>query len=360
MSFKKLKTGIWLVGNKAMPTENTHVLLQEGIAAARSGDREIAYPLLREVTELDPANEFGWLWLAAVARSLQESEQYLKRALEINPSNARARAGLKWTLDQAAHEVPAHLEPEMKTEKGWECPLCFSNAEKAPEQCNNCGARLVLTNLEAFLTNVDVQMETVDAAIKRFESIREDDRDFDVHYGLGLAYLNAKEISRGTEHLRSASLLRPGDTTLQNQIKDLRRIHADQEDVAVKGSRQTVLIVDDSPTVRKLVTITLERQGHRVLNAVDGMDALAKLNDEVPDLILLDITMPRMDGYQVCKTIKSGEETKNVPVVMLSGKDGLVDKVKGRMAGSSDHIAKPFRPDELLQLVEQYCHAEPL
>jgi twitching motility two-component system response regulator PilG len=84
------------------------------------------------------------------------------------------------------------------------------------------------------------------------------------------------------------------------------------------------------------------------------MQALAKLNEETPDLILLDITMPRMDGYQVCKVIKKNPYTKDIPVVMLSGKDGFFDKVKGKMAGATDYVTKPFREVTLTRAIERY------
>ncbi|MBA3713741.1 MAG: response regulator [Pyrinomonadaceae bacterium] len=115
------------------------------------------------------------------------------------------------------------------------------------------------------------------------------------------------------------------------------------------------MIVDDSPTVRKLVTIKLEKHGHRVVAASDGMEALTKLQEEVPDLVLLDINMPRLDGYQLCKLIKSNEATKHVPVVMLSGKDGFFDKMRGRVAGSTAYMTKPFDPETLIHTVNEYC-----
>ena len=118
--------------------------------------------------------------------------------------------------------------------------------------------------------------------------------------------------------------------------------------------RGRILVVDDSPTIRKLVSLTLENHGYRVIAAASGLEALAKLNDGLPSLILLDITMPGMDGYQLCKIIKGNQETESIPVVMLTGKDGFFDKVKGRMAGSTDYITKPFDPEALLRAVERH------
>ena len=123
------------------------------------------------------------------------------------------------------------------------------------------------------------------------------------------------------------------------------------------AAQSKIMVVDDSPTICRLVTTTLEKQHYQVIAASDGMEALAKMNEIMPDLILLDITMPRLDGYQLCKIIKGNEATKHIPVVMLSGKDGFFDRIKGRMAGALDYITKPFKPDALLEVVAK--HAAP-
>jgi twitching motility two-component system response regulator PilG len=117
----------------------------------------------------------------------------------------------------------------------------------------------------------------------------------------------------------------------------------------------TILIVDDSPTVRKIVAVTLERQGYKVLAASGAIEAMARINEALPDLILLDIAMPHMDGYQLCKLIKGNTLTRSVPVVMLSGKDGFFDKVRGRMNGATHYITKPFEPATLVDAVDKYC-----
>jgi twitching motility two-component system response regulator PilG len=125
-----------------------------------------------------------------------------------------------------------------------------------------------------------------------------------------------------------------------------------------RTDRGTILVVDDSPTIRKLVDIILKKCGFRVISASNGLEALARINDGLPSMIFLDITMPRMDGYQLCKIIKANQETRDIPVVMLTSKDGLIDKVRGRMAGSTGYITKPFGPDTLLQAVEKYSNSK--
>ncbi|MBL0920347.1 MAG: response regulator [Hydrogenophaga sp.] len=115
-----------------------------------------------------------------------------------------------------------------------------------------------------------------------------------------------------------------------------------------------VLVVDDSNTIRRSAEIFLKQGGHEVLLADDGFDALAKINDYQPDLIFCDILMPRLDGYQTCAIIKRNARFAGIPVVMLSSKDGVFDKARGRMVGSQDYLTKPFTKDQLLQAVQQF------
>ena len=118
-----------------------------------------------------------------------------------------------------------------------------------------------------------------------------------------------------------------------------------------------VLVIDDSNTIRRSAEIFLKQGGYQVLLAEDGFDALAKVNDHEPDLIFCDILMPRLDGYQTCAIIKRNNKFAKVPVIMLSSKDGLFDKARGRMVGSQDYLTKPFTKDQLLQAVEQHRKA---
>jgi len=115
-----------------------------------------------------------------------------------------------------------------------------------------------------------------------------------------------------------------------------------------------VLVIDDSNTIRRSAEIFLKQGGYEVLLAEDGFDALSKVNDHDPDLIFCDILMPRLDGYQTCAIIKRNARFSSVPVIMLSSKDGLFDKARGRMVGSQDYLTKPFTKDQLLQAVNQH------
>jgi twitching motility two-component system response regulator PilG len=116
-----------------------------------------------------------------------------------------------------------------------------------------------------------------------------------------------------------------------------------------------VLVIDDSNTIRRSAEIFLKQGGYEVLLAEDGFDGLSKVNDHAPDVIFCDILMPRLDGYQTCAIIKRNPRFARTPVIMLSSKDGLFDKARGRMVGSQDYLTKPFTKDQLLQAVSMFA-----
>ena len=109
-----------------------------------------------------------------------------------------------------------------------------------------------------------------------------------------------------------------------------------------------ILVVDDSKTIRRTAETLLSKEGCQVFTAIDGFDALSKIADHQPDLIFVDIMMPRLDGYQTCSLIKHNKIYKETPVIMLSSKDGLFDRARGRIVGSEQYLTKPFTKDELL------------
>jgi twitching motility two-component system response regulator PilG len=242
------------------------------------------------------------------------------------------------------------------------CPICKSENEQKVDVCRACKVMLNLDNCEQILIYDGVDEAMVRSAIQRMRNDKpiHDFSSEDFFY-LGMAYLSLKDWQNGVQNIQHALRLNPTDVALNlkvnalvSQIETLKR-ETEVKSAAVVSAGKIIMVVDDSPTVRKLITSKLEKQGHQVIAAVDGMDALAKMNEQTPDLILLDITMPRLDGYQVCKLVRGNAATKNVPVVMISGKDGFFDKVRGRMAGSTAYITKPFGPETLIKTVETYC-----
>ena len=136
---------------------------------------------------------------------------------------------------------------------------------------------------------------------------------------------------------------------MQLQSPEARPAH---ESGAPAGAK--VLVIDDSNTIRRSAEIFLRQGGHEVVLAEDGFDALAKVNDYDPELVFCDILMPRLDGYQTCAIIKRNARFAHVPVIMLSSKDGLFDKARGRMVGSEEYLTKPFTKEQLLRAVEAF------
>ncbi|MBL8181518.1 MAG: response regulator [Blastocatellia bacterium] len=180
---------------------------------------------------------------------------------------------------------------------------------------------------------------------------------------LAIGQFNLKNHDLGFAYLQEALRNDPNNVILAGQVNALQirleEIRRHNEDVAALPKGRTILVVDDSATVRKLISNKLEKSGHVVACAEDGVEAMEWIENNKPDLVLLDIAMPRMDGYQVCKLIRSNEATKDVPVVMISGKDGFFDKVRGRMAGTSGYITKPFGPETLMRALDTYLVHEP-
>jgi twitching motility two-component system response regulator PilG len=129
------------------------------------------------------------------------------------------------------------------------------------------------------------------------------------------------------------------------------------------GAPRKVLVIDDSSTIRRTAEIFLLQAGCQVLLAEDGFEALAKVGDMRPDLIFCDILMPRLDGYQTCSLIKKSPRFHAIPVIMLSSRDGVFDRSRGRLVGARDHLAKPFTRESLMQAVESclspLAHAQP-
>lgn len=126
-----------------------------------------------------------------------------------------------------------------------------------------------------------------------------------------------------------------------------------KEETKLEGIK--VLIVDDSSTIRRSAEIFLSDTGCKVITAENGFDAMAKIVDNHPNIIFVDIVMPRLDGYQACQMIKKNSNYHSTPVIMLSSKDGLFDKAKGRMAGSDEYLTKPFTKEVLLNVIQKHA-----
>jgi twitching motility two-component system response regulator PilG len=390
--------------------------LQAGVAEARAGNLPLARRYLRSAVEGDPTNELARLWLASVADSPSEAAEHYERVLVLNPGNDKARANLAaaylnaanlelqegnssaartqllaltrhaperedaWMLLAEIAEGPEEaigylervlaLAPQHERAReqlaakqallvpAWECPLCrATDREPAPNApCPRCGAALSLADPEAVLRNAVSDAPALRRAIAEMEAALAKGEDFALHYWLGLAHANLKHTAEALRHFQAALALR-SDRALRAQVNRLLQLHqaaAAAHDEPVH--RGIVLVVDDSNTVRQVVRTTLEAAAYEVRTAADGQEAIRSIREAgLPDLVLLDISMPNMDGYQLCKLLKSTSGARHVPIIIMSGKDGFFDKVRGRWAGATVYLTKPFKATTLVAEVEKYC-----
>jgi twitching motility two-component system response regulator PilG len=132
------------------------------------------------------------------------------------------------------------------------------------------------------------------------------------------------------------------------------KVGSENADGGLKGLK--VLVIDDSKTIRRTAETLLAKEGCEVVTAVDGFEALSKIADHKPDIIFVDIMMPRLDGYQTCALIKHNNNFRQTPVIMLSSKDGLFDRARGRIVGSEQYLTKPFTKDELVGAIHNHVH----
>jgi len=293
-------------------------------------------------------------------------DSYVNGSAEIEENMVTAfDAGVAEAADAVVYETP-----EVIAENGngistavLVCPFCSAGNEYRAIVCESCVAILTLADIEMLLANPHADTNVLRQAVERMEreklSGNFGERELTM---LGIGHLNLRNYQFGYSNLYEASQINPDNVVLSCQVRSLlirlEEIKIQEAAQESKPKGKTILVIDDSATVRKLIAGKLERSGHDVFCFNDGNEAMDRLQTLVPDLILLDITMPGMNGYEVCELIRNGDSTKDVPVVMISGKDGYYDEARGRTAGTSGFITKPFGPETLMKTVETYLKSE--
>jgi len=317
-------------------------LFERGVAYAKSGNHQTARTFFAEASQLHPKSEKIWYWRAYVSENNLQRAEYLAKVLELNPDHEQAR---KW------------LETRKKTApEPWNCPICQEAHPESQSECSQCRSILDLRRIEEILGPRKVDQNLVHMGITNLQHRALNGHRFQNRYHIGIAYLNLKQWEKAFEVFLEIQPKQSDLPFIDHAIQFLNaKAQADLEARKPPARyRGTVMIVDDSATVRKLVSITVEELGFKALEASNGSQALSQVFEDKPDVIFLDIKMPQMDGYQVCKILKENKHTQNIPVIMLTGQDGIIDRVRGKMAGAMDYITKPFDAETLASALERH------
>jgi len=321
------------------------LLFNQGVTTAKSGDHEKARDLFKEACILHPGSEKIWYWRAFVAPDNESRARYLRKVLKINPDHKQANA---W-LSQQTQAIT-------RQEETWQCPICQESYSEAQTECKQCGVFLDLSDLDHMLGERQIDQNLIQIGITNLAHRALNGHRFENRLHIGIAYLNLHQWEKALEVFLDIHTLNPEHALLSKAISQLQaRAESNaQADQPPPRSRGTVMIVDDSTTVRKLVSITVEDLGFEVLEASNGSQALSKIFETKPNVIFLDIKMPQMDGYQVCRILKENQHTADIPVIMLTGQDGFFDRVRGKMVGALDYITKPFEAETLVAALEKH------
>jgi twitching motility two-component system response regulator PilG len=288
----------------------------------------------------------GDIWASLGMAGMEQAAPSAKTSAEPGEDSAavaeEAAEEIAAEVADTATDGPAGATPE--AEEVEQTAACFICEKLAPPQdgfCSACRAIVDLKLLELAPRHEGADRAQLNAALERVREQLDKKPSAKLCIQAALVCLNLRQSQQARLYLREACRLRPHDRELVGYYDQLEK-------------RPLILAVDDSKTVQKMISTVLEKESYRVVQAEDGLGAIAKLDEEMPRLILLDITMPRMDGYQVCKVITGNDATKHIPVIMLSGKDGFFDKVRGKMVGASNYITKPFDPNELTKTIAKF------
>lgn len=358
---------------KALQTAKSQVteaLLRKANAAAIAGERHTASDMLQQILKQSPDSEEAWILKSYLADSFSDKVVCFERVLSINPENDAALSGLaslremmtrnenaksqNYKLAELMSETAAEYQTEpvrseeMNSEEmnddSFESAQTVALQSEFVEEISQMQSPEDYSDQTAFSENTEENVAQENEAAESVEL--NSDSSFENVPTAYAAYSEQESYAPPLTAAFNAAELTAETCSLNGQNEN----SVDEDLPALKR----VMVIDDSATVRKLIAQKLETSGYEVICAADGIEALETMKEVVPDLILLDTVMPQMDGYQVCQSIRSNEATKEIPVVMISGKDGFFDKVRGQMSGSTGYIAKPFGPETLMKTVESY------
>ena len=341
-------------------------LLDEGIGFCERLEMQKARKKLTAFVRDNRQSAQGWLWLSRSLTELPKIKKALGEAYKCSPKEPHILEDV---------EKARQFKGNGKVAR---CPFCYAPMEQQDIFCSYCKANSLSDS--STLAQIDpykVERKLVQRAAQRFERVLADEVNPRLLYYAGTAYLNLNDFEKALTYFDLLLPIVQIDNKYQKVAGQVREIveyiasnqkleteeieakdswHEQKEKqgkrlITNRASSRTILVVEDSPTTRKVIKMTLTSGDFRVVEAADGVEALSRLNEQRPDLVLLDIMLPKIDGYRILSILKKNSDTKDIPVVMLTSKNRIIDKVKGRLSAASAYLTKPFKPAELIDMV---------
>lgn len=340
-----------------------NALLERGIRNAEAHRFRQAMNDLKAFLTDHRDNAEGWVWYSRCSRNIESIEKTLNFAIKASPNDPSVLQEFEKLI--FAKKSGHH-------EKLRRCPFCWTPIDLQAVQCGFCDGFLFIPRQAELPVLDDYRKAVYQAAVRRYQGILEDEPNINARFYLCMAQFNLQMPEDAAETLRRAVQAVPEKILLRNQLvlleQHVLQAKAESPSSEVPENLETeaflpepeflsekrVLVVEDSRIARRVIVSFLEQNGFFAIEAEDGFQALGKLNAERPDLVLLDIILPKMDGYKVLSSIRSIPEFKDLPVIMLTSRDGLISKMKGKLAGSTAYLTKPFDPEALLKTIGQY------
>lgn len=339
-------------------------LLEKGKTLCEGLHFKKAQKPLLELVQKHPDNIQGWLWLSRTLSNMKQLRKALTMATKIDSKNMEVnRDILKYSMaDKICNEEMIR------------CHFCYAPVPLEANQCHYCNAYFKITKEIVPKINKNIDQKELRQAISRYENVLSREVNTKVLFYAGLAWMHLDNFDATLDFFEQLQLSIGNNSSIykspvEHIVAYIASKQAEKESIKQPKKQQqskdlpvlseisrnkNILVVEDSPTTRKVIKMTLNSNGFHVDEAADGIEALSKLNDTHPDLILLDVMLPKLDGYGILSVLKKNEALKHIPVIMLTSKDSLRDKLKGRFSSASAYLTKPFKPNELIVKVNKF------
>ncbi len=337
-------------------------LLFQAIQKAQSGNNKQALNSLAKLLKENPRDSKAWLWFARTSENFKTINTALKNATLLAPQDQR--------ITQAIEKVKSAVAAGCgETDSVVHCFSCWAPVGKNHPTCHYCNAQLDINeemlHSSFFDSRKEPEKNSILESFQRFtKAAILDQKNPKTHFLLAMTHLNLNQWDEALEELAMAASTDPSNKEyhhkldiLSNFMDNLDSFFDEDQQAEIPASpkkSKQIMVVEDSTTTRNLIMKMLTKEGYEVVTAKDGIEAITKFPDTNPDLILLDIIMPGIDGYETLATLKKKHNLGDTPVIMLTAKNSLLDKVKGKMSGSTEYLTKPFNALELIRKIKTH------